>query len=246
MIPEADPVEEGRRLVAVAEAAGAPARLVGGVAVAIRAPSVADARPERTYHDIDLAAVRPTARELARTIEANGYTPHRRFNTLAGERLMFADEANGRRLDVFLDRIEMCHTLDFRDRLTRDPETLCLADLLLSKLQIVKLTERDVVDASALLSEHAPSADGGGIDLATIEAVCCSDWGWWRTVTGNLRVLADAWSATTSVGPDLRAAREHALELLDRLTSAPKTMRWKMRARVGERVSWFQEPEEVR
>lgn len=241
-----DPVEEGRRLVATTNDAGVPARLVGGVAVRLRAPCIADSDPPRTYHDIDLAADRRTSRELAALLEAHGYEPHHRFNTLAGDRLLFADDANGRRLDVFLDRIAMCHTLDFRERLTRDPETLCVADLVLSKLQIVELTDRDVADLSALLAEHSLS-DDGGIDPSVIEEVCCSDWGWWRTATGNLKSLVESWSRKTgAAGPDRTRAAANAAELLDRLERAPKTMRWKLRARIGERATWYQEPEEVR
>lgn len=244
---DADPVAEGRRLVAAAEDAGIRMRLVGGVAVRIRSPSIARVHPPRTYHDIDLAAERRSGPELADLLERQGYEPHRRFNTLAGNRLMFFDEEHHRRVDVFLDRIEMCHTLDFRDRLGVEPETLPLADLLLSKLQIVKLTERDVVDVAALLSDHRPSEDDDGIDVGAIESVCCADWGWWRTATGNLRQLLDEWrDGGTAPGPDLETARAHAAAVLDRLVRAPKTLRWRVRARIGERVPWYQEPEEVR
>jgi hypothetical protein len=244
---DADPVAEGRRLVAAAEGAGILLRLVGGVAVRIRSPSVARADPPRTYHDIDLAAERRSGPEIVEFLETQGYEPHRRFNTLAGDRLMFFDEGHERRVDVFLDRIEMCHTLDFRDRLGVEPETLPLAELLLSKLQIVKLTERDVIDVAALLSDHRPSENDGGIDVGAIEAVCCADWGWWRTATGNLRRLLDEWrDGGPASGPDLETARTHAAALLDHLVRAPKTFRWRVRARIGERVPWYREPEEVR
>ncbi len=244
---EPDPVDEGRRLVQSAREAGIPVRLVGGVAIGLRAPSVSEARPERTYHDIDIAAERATGRELAALLEEHGYTPHRRFNTLAGGRLLFHDERYDRRLDVFLDRIEMCHTLEFRHRLSQDPETLTVADLLLSKLQIVRLTERDVVDLTALLAEHSPSRNGSDLDTEIIESVCCADWGWWRTATGNLQALSERWSAAPpGPGPDPGAAREHAEALLHELEIAPKTLRWKMRSRIGERMAWYQDPEEVR
>jgi hypothetical protein len=242
-----EPIDEGRRLVAATANAGLAVRLVGGVAIRLRAPCVAEARPPRIYHDIDLVGERRTGPELASLLETQGYTPHRQVNTLAGDRLLFLDEANERRLDIFLDRIEMCHTLDFRDHLRRDAETLPVADLLLSKLQIVRLTERDVVDVAALLTDHVPSSNGSGIDLGTIESLCCTDWGWWRTATGNLRSLIEAWTdAPAAPGPDLRAAHEHAVVLLERLMAAPKSVRWKLRAKVGERVTWYREPEEIR
>lgn len=242
-----DPVAEARRLVDRASTEGLPLRAVGGVAVWIRAPSLRDADPPRVFHDIDLVGWRRTSPELAALLEAEGYEPHRRFNTLAGDRLLFFDEPNRRRIDVFLDRLEMCHTLEFADRLTTDPDTLPLADLLLSKLQIVKLSERDVVDVAALLSDHAVTDGGSGIELGRLVSVCANDWGWWRTVTGNLATMESAWAgAAPGPGPDLAVARERAAGLRRALEGAPKSLRWKVRARVGERVSWYQEPEEVR
>lgn len=243
----ADPVEEARRLLDRAVAEGLRLRVIGGIAVWMRAPSVRLADPPRVFHDLDLAAPKRSSREVAALLAVEGYEPHRRFNTLAGHRLLFFDEPNGRRVDVFLDRLEMCHTLEFADRLAREPETLPLADLLLSKLQIVKLTDRDVVDLAAVLADHPLAGDGDGIELDRVVAVCADDWGWWRTVTGNLRFLASAWStASTGPGPDLAAARARAEELLRSLAKAPKSLRWKLRARVGERVRWYREPEEVR
>ncbi len=242
-----DPVEEARRLVGRASTEGLALRAVGGVAVWMRAPSIRTADPPRVFHDIDFGGWKRTSRELAAFLETEGYEPHRRFNTLAGDRLLFFDEPNQRRIDVFLDRLEMCHTLVFADRLTTDPATLTLADLLLSKLQIVKLTERDVVDLAALLSDHPLADEGGGIELRRIVSLCANDWGWWRTVTGNLALLESAWvKASTGPGPDLSAARERAAGLRRALEETPKSLRWKLRARVGERVPWYQEPEEVR
>ena len=166
-----NPVEEAGRLIDRASSLGLALRAVGGVAVWMRAPSIREADPPRVFHDIDLVAWKRASRELASLLEAEGYEPHRRFNTLAGDRLLFFDEPNERRIDVFLDRLEMCHTLDFADRLTQDPGTLTLADLLLSKLQIVRLTDRDVADVAALLADHAIIDDGSGIELGDRKSV---------------------------------------------------------------------------
>lgn len=242
-----DPVGEARRLLARAGAEGLPLRAVGGIAVWLRAPSIRQTDPPRVFHDIDLAGLKRTSRGLASFLEREGYEPHRRFNTLAGNRLLFFDEPNLRRVDVFLDRLEMCHTLEFADRLERDPDTLTLSDLLLTKLQIVNLTKRDVLDLAALFADHPISVDDAGIGLERIVTVCASDWGWWRTVTGNLRFLESVWATPGSKpGPDRTAAHERAAALRRALDEAPKSLRWKIRARVGERVTWHQEPEEIR
>jgi hypothetical protein len=187
----ADPVAEAARMLRAAEARGVVLRLVGGIAIRMRAPSVAGLLPRRDYHDIDLAGAAGSATSLTELLGDLGYEASRRFNTMNGhERLLYWDPVNGRRVDVFLDVLRMCHQLPFRDRLTVDPGTLPLADLLLTKLQIVQLTERDGQDVCALLADHAlADDDAGGIALPRIVALCSGDWGWWRTVTGNLDQL---------------------------------------------------------
>jgi hypothetical protein len=245
-----DPVAEATRLLEAAEGAEIPIRAVGGIAVWLRSPSLQTAEPPRVFHDIDLAAPKRASKPTASFLEDQGYEPHRRFNTLAGTRLMFTDRRWDRRLDVFLDLMEMCHRLTFGDRLTAEPKTIPLADLLLTKLQVIELTDRDVVDLAALLADHRLRVDGGSgddIEVSRVLEVCARDWGWWRTVTGNLRYLEDAWSGDAAgAGPDRAVARERASELRGLLERSPKSVRWKARAVVGERVPWYQEPEEVR
>lgn len=242
---EHDPVAEVVRVLDAAEAASVPLRAIGGLAIALRAPSVRTMFPDRTYHDIDLVipAGHPEAADL---LESLGYIPERRFNALNGaDRLLFHD-ASGRRLDVFVDRLRMCHELAFRDRVQIDRRTLPLADLLLSKVQIVELTLRDRQDLLALLADHplAPS-DADGISLARIEAVCGASWGWWRTTTGTLERLPETSDATAG---DARVDRAlaRARELRDGLRDIPRSWRWRLRSVAGERLPWHEAPEEVR
>lgn len=247
-----DPVEEALRVLGRAEERGVPLRVIGGIAVALRAPSVRTADPPRTYHDLDLAGRKSHGRDIVRLLEDEGYEPHVRFNTLSGSsRLLFFDPVHERRVDVFLDRLEMCHALQFAERMLMDRQTLTPADLLLSKLQIAKLTDRDAIDVAALLADHpiveSDAASTAGIALDRLLAVCANDWGWWRTVTGNLETLESMWAAGSGGrGPDLTLARDRAKQLMDALRKSSKGLRWKARAAVGERVRWYQEPEEVR
>lgn len=253
--PPVDPVEATRRILAAAESMRVPVRAIGGVGIALRAPSVGRLRPPRTYHDLDLAGRPPRAPLEALLVEL-GYEPSVRFNTMNGsERLLFHDRS-GRRVDVFLDTLRMCHVLPFGSRLELEPDTLPLADLALSKLQIVELTERDGQDLAALFADHGLTDGPGGIDRRRIAQVCAADWGWWRTVDGNLARLADAWRATAAApgdpaAPDdpaailgLAAARAEGLRT--DLAAAPKTAAWRLRAAIGERRRWYEEPEEIR
>ena len=249
----ADPVAETRRIIEAADASGVTIRAVGGVGVALVAPTVTRLRPTRTYHDIDLVAPAGAAK-IIRLMTDLGYTPAKTFNALNGsERLLFHD-ADGRRIDVFIDTLRMCHELRLRERLAVEawPLTLAPADLLLSKLQIVELTERDAQDVLALLVDHELSeGDGAGLGLRRLREVCDRDWGWWRTVDGNLAALVARWieplepHESAPVGARSRAT-DRARALRDALASSPKTLAWKVRAAIGPRVRWYDVPEEVR
>ena len=247
----ADPADEVRRVLEQADHEGVVIRAVGGLAIALRAPSVEQLSPRRAYHDLDLAA-RPNAAALSRLMTALGYEPARRFNTLNGaERLLFHDPA-GRRVDVFVDNLRMCHDLPFADRLEIDRWTIPLADLALSKLQIVELTDRDAQDLAALLADHQLSPDdAGGISLARFQEICAADWGWWRTVDGNLAALGARWREQAAEADPreaniLREASNRARDLRAALDAMPKSLRWRARAAVGSRLAWYSLPEEVR
>ncbi len=160
---------------------------------------------------------------------------------------MYWDPVNGRRIDVFLDVVRMCHELSFRRRLEVDAETLPLADLAL-----VQLTDRDGQDLCAVFADHDLSDAGDdGISLPRIDAVCSADWGWWRTVTGNLERLVPEWADAANAGPEsqsgiLGLAISRATRLRELLIEAPKSARWKVRAAIGERRIWYELPEEIR
>jgi hypothetical protein len=153
-------------------------------------------------------------------------------------------------VDVIMDKLNMCHVLEFRDRIDRMPDTLDVADLLLSKLQVVELNQKDVHDALHLLSayEVRDGDEPGTIGLERIGRIVSGDWGWWRTVTMNLDKLAHF--AAEEHGDLVPEARTYdpaaqANRIRQHCEEVPKPMKWKLRAKVGDRVQWFQEPEEV-
>lgn len=241
--PLEDPVQEAWRLSTRARVAAIPIRFVGGVAIAMRIPGF-----QRECHDLDLASLRKHTQALQGLLQAEGYIPNRRFNSFSGgDRLLFNDRSSGRRLDVFLDRLEMCHTLDLRDRVELDEATLTPADLLLSKLQIVKLTAKDLSDLALMLTcfelHGGCSAARDQIEVRRVLQVCADDWGWWRTVTRNLEILRDTQSVEDVQSVD--AGRVRAADLLEVLVDAPKSRRWKARALIGERMAWYRDPEEI-
>jgi hypothetical protein len=140
--------------------------------------------------------------------------------------------------------------VEFKDRLGRMPVTLDLTDLLLTKLQIVELNEKDAQDVLYLCAAYAvrEGDEPGTIGLGRIRQLVGNDWGWWRTVTLNLdRITALASGDGQGLLP--AGGTYDAVEQLGILSkaaeSAPKSLRWKARAKVGERVRWYEEPQET-
>lgn len=259
----ADPLAEALRVVDLADARGLQVRLLGGMAVRAHAPDWT-ARTRRTEVDLDFATRSKDRAAFFALLESAGYTADKRHNALfGGTQGYFIDEFRQRPVDVLVDRLEMCHRVQFADRLAASTPTLPLAELLLSKLQVVKINRKDVLDALVLLAEHPLGPDDGApdsrhglgaISIPRITAYTSGDWGWWRTVTGNLVVLASFLDGGGFTPDDLctgngRAVRFVPATQVDALRAAieaaPKSLSWKVRARVGERVKWYMEPEEV-
>lgn len=224
-------------MVREAAARGLILRATGGIAVVLRCPSASRAPLKRVYKDLDFVALSRQRQGIEELLIERGYEPEREFNLLHGRsRLLFWDRAHGRQLDVFLDRIVMCHPLELSGRLALDEFTLPAADLLLTKLQVVETNERDLKDAVALLVDCELDAD-------RIAHILADDWGWWRTATEVLaKVETYAASLPSFNEADLVAERVRWLrEVID---ATPKSLRWKARARIGERMRWYEVPEE--
>ena len=256
-----DPLAEALRIIGLADERGLLVRLMGGLAFHAQAPTWT-ARIDRTGRDIDLATRSQDRTALTDLLVREGYTPDRQYNALYGHKqLYFVDESHRRPVDVLVDRLDMCHAFVFRDRLAVSQPTLPLAELLLTKLQIVKINRKDLLDALILLASHplAASSDGAGegadsgasINLQRIVGLTSADWGWWRTVTGNIARLRTY--VASELGPDeLDTGSPPRFDPATQLTAlaeaieaAPKSTKWRLRARVGDRMTWYEEPEEV-
>ena len=144
----------------------------------------------REYQDLDFATSKKSAGDLQKLLRDMGYEPHLGFNAMNGrERLLFYDDPNARQVDVFVSSFRMCHEIPFEKRLTVDEDTVPLAELLLTKLQIIELNEKDVRDTIALLLEHEVTDDDEGVNASRVASLCADDWGLWRTITHNLERL---------------------------------------------------------
>jgi hypothetical protein len=244
---EADVVAEGERLLERAAEEGVVLRLLGGVAIRLRAEGGLAAVFERAYADLDFATTRGDAGGAARLLRAEGYEPHVAFNALHGnERLLFFDEPHGRQVDVFVGAFRMSHAIPLDARLGLEPVTLPLAELLLTKLQIAELNEKDVRDALALLHGHpVGEEDGTTVNAARIADLCSSDWGLWRTFTANLATCREHLGRYDLADEERREVAARIDAVAERVEREPKSRAWRLRARIGERKRWYETPEEV-
>jgi hypothetical protein len=242
--PLADIKEEAARVIESARLEGFPLRLLGGLAVFYQCPSaVSDARLSRQYKDLDFATLGKWGGKTRALFARLGYESNKNFNALHGhQRLLFWDSKHERQVDIFIDRMQMCHNLDLRARLLIDERTLSLSDLLISKLQIVEINAKDISDIFTLLTDYDVADHDRAINAAYISRLTANDWGLQKTLSLNGEKLK-ALAIEQNYPPQVLARLE---QLNAAMEKAPKSMGWRARALVGERVRWYELPEETR
>src|SRR5215208_367774 len=168
-----DVVSEGERLLGLAAEEGVPLRLLGGVAVRLKAPELPPSLT-REYKDIDFAVTKKGSGAADKLLREAGYEPHVAFNAMhARERGLYYDEANGRQVDLFIHAFRMCHEIPLGDRLEVEAQTVPLAELMLTKLQIIEVNEKDIRDTVLLLHGHPiEDHDGDAVNAARIAELC--------------------------------------------------------------------------
>ena len=240
-------VAAGRSVVAAAAARSIPVRLIGGVAIWLRASPAARAALGRSYPDIDLVAHKKQSRKLRAVLEEAGFESERVFNATHGARRLLYHGPGGWQVDIFLDTFEMSHTLDLGTRLEAEPETVAAAELLLTKLQIAEVNAKDLSDTAMLLWDHEPAAaDGPGLlNLGPVVSRCAADWGLYTTVTDNLAAGGGLLGSLVRADADRSRIATRMAAITDALAAAPKSMSWQLRAKVGRRKRWYELPEEV-
>ena len=243
-MPLEDPLEEAKRVLAKAQQDKIVLKLIGGVAVCVRCPSAKRPTLGRRYVDIDLVGLSKQSTPIRRFFSKLGYVPRDRFNAMYGDRrLIFNDTDHNRRVDVFLDVFEMCHTLNLKDRLQLDGLTIPIADMLATKLQIVEVTQKDYKDMMAILLDHeVGSSDEGMINGDYLAKLCGGDWGIYKTMTLNLGRLSEV-VPEFQLGQDGEVVKTRIKSLHKMIENEPKSLKWKMRARIGERTPWYRLPE---
>ncbi|MGA9859284.1 MAG: hypothetical protein WBQ18_15575 [Solirubrobacteraceae bacterium] len=238
-------LDEGEGLCSTAAERGVDLRLMGGVGIRLLLGDSFRRPYERPYRDLDIIVRRRQRRDVETLLSERGWQPATAFNALSGgRRLLFEDPASEAQVDVFVECFEMCHSLPLADSLHRPGPSLPATDLLMSKLQIVELNAKDRNDCYALL-EGCAIADGDhrAIEPSRISELTGSDWGLHHTFELNFQRLLDGLATAPDADAELITTGVSALT--EAVEQAPKSRGWKLRARIGERKRWYEEPEEV-
>jgi hypothetical protein len=202
----------------------------------------------RAYTDIDFAGYGKQARDVRNMMENLGYEEIREvFIVSEGDRAIFHQRKGTLHVDVFYDKLDFSHVISWNDRLEVDNPTIPLAELLLEKMQIYQINEKDIIDTIMLLLEHPlGDQDDGEINIERISQLLSRDWGLWRTTTMNLdkvKQMAGHYSQLSDEEQALVVTQVNAA--LGRIEAEPKSRGWKLRSRVGDRVKWYKDVDEV-
>jgi hypothetical protein len=242
---------EAVRIVKLATEKGLTLRVLGSLAFQLQCQRYGHLQKAlgRAYTDIDFAGYRKEASLVGEFFTSLGYREEAEVNIyFAGQRMIFHHpRIEGFYVDVFFDHLNFCHRISWVERLHLETLTLPLAEMLLEKMQIVQINEKDIIDTIALLLEHTlEDHDDHAINLALISRLCARDWGLWRTTTMNLKKVAQMAQGydELSEGEKARVAAQvdSALDSIDREL---KSIAWKLRSKIGDRVKWYQEVDET-
>lgn len=254
MAQQFDFVGEALQIVEKAQQNGLTLRVLGATAFRIHCPDHVHVHVSmgRDVTDIDFAAYSKEGEKIERFLAKDHFQSERHQASLTPGlfvgRHIYENPETGLHVDIFEDELNMCHVVNFRNRLDLDYPTITLADLALEKLQIVTLNEKDVRDMLMLFAAHPV----GDVEKETINGkyiadIMSKDWGFYYTTAANLEKIRkglerykDLFTAADGTNIQDRIAR-----LEQMIETAPKSLKWKARAAIGPRVQWYNDVEEV-
>ncbi len=241
---------ELKRIIKASDESGILLRVIGSLAFQMHCPTYGYLQEAmgRAYTDIDFAAYRKQTKEIKELMAGLGYTENREvFIVSEGERSIFDRSEVGLHVDVFYEKLDFCHAIYWAGRLEVDAPTIPLAELLLEKMQIVQINEKDIIDTIMLLMEHPlGDIDNETINIKRVAELCSTDWGLWRTTTMNLDKVRKLAQGYEQLKPEQKAHIESQVaSAMERIDQEPKSLAWRLRSRVGDRVKWYKDVDEV-
>ena len=238
---------EMNRLISAASEKSILLRVLGGLGVKVHHKSDHPTF-QREYGDLDFVVAGKQRREFEAFMPVAGYSPHKQFNLLNGaHRQIYFHNETEMKIDIFIGAFEMCHKIPLEDRLHIHPVTIPLAELLLTKAQIAELNRKDGLDIASLLLFNETGTEDSQINLDQLAKLCSQDWGLYKTTSINLKrveeIVMDEKLNLAQEERDLILSRLHQIQ--QTFEEMPKSLQWKMRDKVGTRVRWYEEVEEV-
>ena len=236
---------EALRILKASEEAGIPVRLLGGMAVYTVSPCTSAEPFARTINDLDFVVSRKKSYPFGKLLETIGFEGDHEFNSIHGEsRMLFRSDLL--EIDVFVGIFEQCHQMNLEKRIPETKQIIPLADLLLTKLQIVQINQKDILDTLALLHDHEVAEGGDPEQVISLNALCevlGGDWGWYTTVTDNLAKIS-GFIRESFQGTEQQNLLDKTAKIAAAAEGCPKSLKWKLRSKVGRKVTWYNLPEE--
>lgn len=241
-------IEEAKMLVEDAGKRGLTLRVMGGMAIYMHSLEFEElwrnlARlGTKVFTDIDFVAYGKQRNELYEFVQARGYKTDPRFLYQFGKTRHIFFGGRVPMVEIFYDQLEMNHTIPYAGRLELDSPTTPLAELMLQKLQVVKINEKDLKDLIVLIRAHdVGTTDNQTINMKVFDQVgMFNDWGWCYTATMNLNKVKKFANEYPQLSQEDRAiVAQRVDKLLAYIDQQPKTLRWKMRAKIGTKTMWY-------
>jgi hypothetical protein len=242
-------LEEARRLTEEAQKKGIFLRAMGPIAIHFYFPEYVDLYRkmkrlgDRVFTDIDYASYGKNKGKMIAFFNAQGYQVEKRALMMSGgaRHIYFSERIP--MIDVFFDELNYNHAIQYKGRLEIHPYCVSLADLLLQKLQIVKINDKDLKDTLLLLlASSVGESDHEMINARYVAERMADDWGFYHTSTTNLvKVKEAAQSVEVLTTVNCAAIQANADHILDYIERAPKSGKWKRREKIGTKKPWYNE-----
>jgi hypothetical protein len=241
---------ELQRISKASQDAGLTLRVIGSLAFQIHCPEYGYLQEAmgRAYTDIDFAGYAKEAEGVRALMASLGYVENHQVSLFSeGSRAIFHQADSDLHVDVFYEKLDFCHVISWEGRLEVDSPTIPLAEMLLEKMQIVQINEKDIIDTIMLILEHPLGDDDAEtINISRVAYLCAQDWGLWRTTTMNLEKVGQLAQGYDQLTDEQKAQVASQVEAaLARIETESKPLAWRLRARVGDRVKWYKDVDEV-
>jgi hypothetical protein len=261
-IPTNDIIRKAVEIVDEAKQIGGIIRIIGGLAILIHSLEYENlfyrldrlGLGDRQITDIDFITYRSSIKFIDQVLQKLGYKLDYRVALFYGDsRRIYYSNDGTYQVDIFIERLNYNHLIEFSTpgckRLELDYPTITPSDLLLEKLQIHKIAEKDIKDIILLLRAHELKMDDyrDAIDLKRLEDTLGKDWGFWYETKLNLKkVLFFTKKYVREKIIDEESAQNvdgKVSMLLKFLDEMPKTSEWIKRANIGDKKKWWKEIE---